>query len=89
MSSPSSSSVAGRRWQREGFPGSIAGPTSSACNWRPSAGAVRLHSRCWIEATINKEGNVINPGVIHGDSMLARAAPDARSPVEKIQALIL
>ena len=30
-----------------------------------------------IEATINKEGSVINPKVVHGDPVLARAALDA------------
>ena len=43
----------------------------------PAALSAHTQGEVLIEATINKEGNVINPKVIHGDSMLARAALDA------------
>jgi TonB family protein len=39
--------------------------------------AVHAQGSVQIEATINKEGNVINPKVLKGDPLLARAALDA------------
>ena len=41
--------------------------------------ALKVHAEgaVQIEATINKEGNVINPKVLRGDALLARAALDA------------
>jgi len=39
--------------------------------------ALHAHGAVQIEATINKEGNVINPKVLRGDPVLARAAIDA------------
>ena len=39
--------------------------------------AVHTQGAVQIEATINKEGSVINPKVVHGDPVLARAALDA------------
>ena len=39
--------------------------------------AVHAQGAVQIEATINKEGNVINPKVLKGDPLLARAALDA------------
>jgi protein TonB len=43
----------------------------------PAALSAHTQGEVLIEATINKEGNVIDPKVIHGDSMLAHAALDA------------
>jgi TonB family protein len=43
----------------------------------PAALSTHTQGEVLIEATINKEGNVIDPKVIHGDSMLAHAALDA------------
>jgi protein TonB len=43
----------------------------------PSALAVHTEGAVQIEATINKEGNVINPKVLSGNPALARAAVDA------------
>jgi TonB family protein len=42
-----------------------------------SALAVRTQGSVQIEATIDKEGNVVNPKVLKGDPVLARAALDA------------
>jgi periplasmic protein TonB len=42
-----------------------------------SALAVHTQGAVQIEATINKEGNVVNPKVLHGDQVLARAAVEA------------
>lgn len=39
--------------------------------------AVHTQGAVQIEATINKEGNVINPKVLHGDQILAHAAVEA------------
>ena len=39
--------------------------------------AVHTQGAVQIEATINKEGNVVNPKVLHGDQVLARAAVEA------------
>jgi TonB family protein len=39
--------------------------------------ALHAHGAVQIEATINKEGNVINPKILRGDPVLARAAIDA------------
>jgi TonB family protein len=39
--------------------------------------AVHTQGAVQIEATINKEGSVVNPKVLHGDLVLARAALDA------------
>jgi len=39
--------------------------------------ALHTHGAVQIEATINKEGNVMNPKVLRGDPVLARAAIDA------------
>jgi len=43
------------------------------------AAALAMHAQgdVQIEATINKEGSVVNPKVLHGDPVLARAAVDA------------
>jgi TonB family protein len=43
----------------------------------PAALAVHTQGAVQIEATINKEGNVVNPKVLHGDQVLARAAVEA------------
>jgi TonB family protein len=43
----------------------------------PAALAAHTQGAVLIEATINKEGSVINPKVLSGDSMLAHAALDA------------
>jgi TonB family protein len=43
----------------------------------PAALAAHTQGEVLIEATINKEGSVVDPKVIHGDSVLARAAIDA------------
>ncbi len=43
----------------------------------PAALAVRAQGAVQIEATINKEGNVINVKVLRGDPVLARAAVEA------------
>src|SRR6266853_2800897 len=42
-----------------------------------SALAVHTQGAVQIEATINKEGNVVNPKVLHGDQILAHAAVEA------------
>jgi TonB family protein len=42
-----------------------------------SALAVHTQGTVQIEATINKEGNVVNPKVLHGDAILAHAALEA------------
>src|ERR1700692_1798242 len=42
-----------------------------------SALAVHAQGSVQIEATINKEGSVINPKVMHGDAILAHAAVEA------------
>jgi protein TonB len=39
--------------------------------------AVHTQGAVQIEATINKEGNVVNPKVLHGDQILAHAAVEA------------
>ena len=39
--------------------------------------ALHAHGAVQIEATINKEGNVIDPKILRGDPVLARAAIDA------------
>ncbi len=43
----------------------------------PAALAAHAQGAVQIEATINKEGNVINLKVLSGDAVLARAALDA------------
>ena len=43
----------------------------------PSALAVHAEGAVQIEATINKEGNVVNPKVLSGNPALARSAVDA------------
>ena len=43
----------------------------------PNALAMRLQGAVQLEATINKEGNIVNLKVLKGDVVLARAAMDA------------
>jgi protein TonB len=43
----------------------------------PAALAVHAHGEVQIEATINKEGTVINPKILSGDPILAHAAVEA------------
>jgi TonB family protein len=43
----------------------------------PAALAAHTHGEVLIEATVNKEGNVVNPKVLSGDPVLAKAALDA------------
>jgi protein TonB len=43
----------------------------------PAARATHTQGEVRIEATINKEGNVVNPKVIRGDAVLAHAALEA------------
>jgi periplasmic protein TonB len=43
----------------------------------PAALAIHAQGAVLIEATVNKEGNVINPKVLKGDPVLARAAVEA------------
>jgi protein TonB len=46
-------------------------------NYPPAAKATHTQGEVRIEATINKEGIVLNPKVLHGDAVLAHAAVEA------------
>jgi protein TonB len=43
----------------------------------PNALSAHIQGAVQIEATVNKEGSVVNPKVLSGDSMLAAAALEA------------